>query len=95
MDKLTELSKYSDIRKVNKKAKELNINKIYLSTRKDKKYVVLNPNNNKFVHFGQFGYQDFTKHNDLIRRDKFLKRNWKWADAEPYSPASLSYYLLW
>jgi hypothetical protein len=95
MDKLEELKKYSNINKVNKKAKELNINKVYLSTRKDKKYMVLNPNNDKFVHFGQFGYIDFTKSNDVIKRIKFLKRNWKWADAELYTPASLSYYLLW
>ena len=57
--------------------------------------MVLNPNNDKFVHFGQFGYIDFTKSNDVIKRIKFLKRNWKWADAELYTPASLSYYLLW
>jgi hypothetical protein len=26
--------------------------------------MILNPNTNKWVHFGQLGYQDFTKHND-------------------------------
>ena len=95
MDKLEELKKYSNINKVNKKAKELNINKVYLSTRKDKKYTVLNPNNDKWIHFGQFGYIDFTKSRSEIQRIKFLKRNWKWAEAEPYTPSFLSYYLLW
>jgi hypothetical protein len=94
MDKMTELSKYSDFRKVNKKAKQMKLNLVYPSTRRDKKYMILN-DNNKFIHFGQMGYSDFTKTNDLKKRDNFRKRNWKWADAEPYTPSSLSYYLLW
>jgi hypothetical protein len=41
------------------------------------------------------GYEDFTKHKNNFRRDSFLKRNWKWASADKYSPAYLSYYYLW
>jgi hypothetical protein len=41
------------------------------------------------------GYEDYTKHQDLHRRELFRKRNHKWADAEKYSAAFLSYYLLW
>ena len=89
------INKYSNPSIVMKKAKELHLNPIQLSTRKDKKYMVLNPNTNKMVHFGQMGYEDYTKHHDEKRRELFRKRNHKWKDAEKYSPAWLSYYLLW
>ena len=39
--------------------------------------------------------QDYTKHGDEKRRDNFRKRNMKWAYARKYSPAWLSFYLLW
>lgn len=71
---------------------------LYLSSRKDKKYMVLNPTTNKFVHFGQMGYQDFTKSNNLIKRDNYLKRSknikgdWK---NNIYSPNNLSINILW
>ena len=29
------------------------------SSRKNKKYMILNPNTNKFVHFGAMGYMDY------------------------------------
>ena len=54
--------------------------------------------NGKAVHFGQIGYEDYTKHNDLNRRNAYLARatrikgNWK---DDPYSPNSLSINLLW
>jgi hypothetical protein len=67
---------------------------IAVSTRKDKKYMVLRPDW-KWVHFGQMGYADFTKHNDEKRRDSFWKRNWRWASADRYTPAYLSFHLLW
>ena len=89
------INKYSNPSIVMKKAKELNLNPIQLSSRKDKKYMVLNPKTNKMVHFGQMGYEDYTKHHDEKRRELFRKRNHKWATAEKYSPAWLSYYLLW
>ena len=89
------INKYSNPSIVMKKAKELHLNPIQLLTRKDKKYMVLNPKTNKIVHFGQMGYEDYTKHQDENRRELFRKRNHKWATAEKYSPAWLSYYLLW
>ena len=67
---------------------------IYLSSRKDKKYMVRNPAGN-IVHFGQYPYQDFTKHGDINRRDSFRKRNVKWKDAPKWSAAWLAYHLLW
>ena len=65
------------------------------STRKDKKYMLLNPQTDKWVHFGQMGYQDYTKHKDEKRRDAFRRRNHKWKDTDPYTPSYLSYWLLW
>ena len=87
------INKYSNPSIVMKKAKELHLNPIQLSTRKDKKYMV--SDGKKLIHFGQMGYEDYTKHHDEKRRELFRKRNHKWKDAERYSPAWLSYYLLW
>ena len=89
------INKYSNPSIVMKKAKELNLNPIQLSSRKDKKYMVLNPKTNKMVHFGQMSYEDYTNHHDEKRRELFKKRNHKWATAEKYSPSWLSYNLLW
>lgn len=93
MDKINELSKYSDFDLVKKMGRKYGINDIKISTRKDKKYMILH--DGKLIHFGQMGYEDYTKHRDLHRAELFKKRNAKWADAEKYSPAFLSYYLLW
>ena len=87
------INKYSNSSIVMKKAKELHLNPIQLSSRKDKKYMVSDAK--KLIHFGQMGYEDYTKHHDEKRRELFRKRNHKWKDAEKYSPAWLSYYLLW
>jgi hypothetical protein len=51
--------------------------------------------NGKWIHFGAISYQDYTKHKDQERRERFRKRNHKWANAKIYSPAYLSYHLLW
>ena len=67
---------------------------IYLSTRKANKYMVVSPENKK-VHFGSILYEDYTKHLDKKRQKSFFNRNHKWKDAKPYTPANLSYYLLW
>ena len=54
--------------------------------------------NGKAVHFGQIGYEVYTKHNDLNRRNAYLSRatkikaNWK---EDPCSPSNLSIALLW
>jgi hypothetical protein len=73
-------------------------NTIYLSTRKDKKYMILDKNTNKWVHFGSLLYEDFTKHADLIKKNRYLNRatnikgDWK---ENKYSPNNLSINLLW
>jgi hypothetical protein len=67
---------------------------LYLSTSKNKKYMVFDEDGRK-LHFGDLRYSDYTKHKDKQRRDNFRNRNKRWKDAEKYSPAHLSYYLLW
>lgn len=84
---------YSDPEKVFKRAKVLGIDKIEISNRKDKKYRVWD--GDQWIHFGQMGYEDYTKNRDKHRRNLFRTRNAKWADADPMTPAFLSYYLLW
>lgn len=65
------------------------------STRSGKKYMLLNPHTNKWIYFGAFGYEDYTKHHNEKRREAFRKRNHKWAKQDKYTPGWLSYYLLW
>ena len=67
---------------------------LYLSTSKNKKYMVFNEEGNK-IHFGSMLYQDYTKHKDKKRRENFRNRNRRWKDADKFTPAHLSYYLLW
>ena len=68
---------------------------LYLSTRKNKKYMIKFPTNKRFIHFGEYGFEDFTKHKNKERRDLFQIRNNKWKDKIYDSPAYLSYHLLW
>ncbi len=93
------IEEYSNPQMVFQKAKMMYGDdvEIKLSTRKDKKYMLLNPNNNKWVHFGTMKppMEDYTKHKDKIRRDKFRIRNKKWSTQDEYTPGFLSYYLLW
>jgi deferrochelatase/peroxidase EfeB len=71
---------------------------LYISTRKDKKYMIEDPKTGKMVHFGHMDYEDFTKHKDKERRERYLKRatnikgNW---ESNPYSPNNLSIHVLW
>ena len=52
----------------------------------------------KIVHFGQMGYEDFTKHKNKTRRKNYLTRarrikgNWK---KNRYSANNLAMHLLW
>ena len=92
-NKLKELRNYSDPEYVMNKAKMMGLNPVHESSRKDKKYMVFD--GNKMVHFGMMLYEDYTKHGDTKRRDNFRKRNHRWANAPKYSPAYLSYNLLW
>jgi len=66
-----------------------------LSTQKNKKYMILNPDTNKWIHFGNINYEDYTKHKDKQRRERFLIRNDKWKYNDIYTPSYLSFYLLW
>jgi hypothetical protein len=97
--KLELLQQYSNPTIVRRKLRRLygKDHELYLSTRKDKKYMIYHPETNKKIHFGFFNppMEDYTKHKDKKRREAFLKRNAKWATKDPYSPARLSYFLTW
>ena len=60
---------------------------LYISHNKTKKYMIHHPETNKKINFGSIYYEDC--------RLKFMLRNDKWKDADIYSPAYLSYWLLW
>jgi len=99
-DKYNELIKYSDPKKVLKNAIHFYGPDVYIdvSTRKDKKYMIFDDVNKKMVHFGQMGYQDFTKTKNKNKQALYLARatkikgNWK---ENPFSPNNLSINLLW
>jgi hypothetical protein len=97
--KYQELIKYSDPAKAQELAHQYLGPKIELliSTKKDKKYMVHTPDN-KVVHFGQMGMEDFTRHKDEDRKKKYLARatkiKGKWKDNK-YSPNNLSINILW
>lgn len=94
------LLKYSNPRTVQKKAYRYlgKTAKIYPSSRKDKKYQIFDPKHEKWVHFGQLGYEDYTKHKNKKRRKNYLTRSknikgeWK---NNKYSPNNLSIHILW
>lgn len=72
--------------------------KIYPSHNKHKKYTIYDPKHDKWVNFGQMGYEDYTKHKNKTRRHNYLTRsskikgNWK---KNKYSPNNLSMNILW
>jgi hypothetical protein len=69
---------------------------IEISTRNNKKYMIRgNFSNWKWIHFGNYGMLDYTKHKNEKRRNNFLTRNNKWKYADEDTPAFLSYNLLW
>jgi hypothetical protein len=59
--------------------------------------MVVSPDD-KVVHFGAFGMEDYTKHQDEKRRSNYLARATKikgdWKN-DKYSPNNLSIHLLW
>ena len=65
------------------------------STRNGKKWMVLDVNKNKWVHFGALGYEDYTIHKDENRRKKYHSRMGRFKNAYKYSPGYLSLVLLW
>jgi hypothetical protein len=95
------IAKYSNPKQAQKQAyKYLGTKngKIYRSTRKEKKYMVKDPKTNKWVHFGQMKYEDYTKHKNKTRRKNYLNRashingNWK---HNKYSANNLAMHILW
>ena len=56
--------------------------------------MIYDPNIKKWFHFGST-MEDYTRHGDKQRQINFLRRNKRWADADIYTPAYASYYLLW
>lgn len=86
--------KVSDPIEVNRRAIEIYNRPVFLSNRKYKKYMI-EDNNGKYIHFGDINFEDFTYHEDEKRRNSFRNRNWKWENADKFSPAYLSYHLLW
>jgi len=100
MNKEKEILKYSNPSKVYQNAvKYLGKNvRIELSTQPTKKYMVYNPNDNTWVHFGRMGYEDYTHHLNLERRHNYLVRSagikgdWK---QNKYSANNMSRHILW
>ena len=93
------IKKYSNPTQVYRLAKKYlgKTAKIGLSTKREKKYMVTTPDGN-IVHFGQMGYEDYTKHKNKTRRKNYLTRaskikgNWK---KNRYSANNLAIHLLW
>jgi len=102
MNKLKELLKYSNPEEAQEQAykKYGKDALLYISTHKNKKYMILNPNTGKMVHFGSIEppYEDFLFHKNEQRRQHYLKRSnlikGDWRD-NPYSPNNLSRNILW
>ena len=88
------MNTYSNIQEVQRVANKYGIGKDFKSSKKDKKYMVKNPDG-KIVHFGASGYADYTAHKDKERRKRFRTRNHKWASSPKWSHVWLNYYLLW
>ena len=93
MEKLRRLYEVSDPEEVQTKAMQLHLNPVHPSSQARFKYMVFD--GNRMRNFGDMNYQDYTKHHDERRRNNFRKRNARWRDAPMYSPAFLSYWLLW
>jgi hypothetical protein len=72
--------------------------KLYPARNPQKKYSIFDKKNNKWVNFGQMGYEDFTKHHNKTRRKKYLTRTkfmrGDWKDNK-YSANNLSRNILW
>ena len=95
----TKLKKVSNPTTVKRKAKQIfgSSFKIVESKSKGKKYALIKPDGSR-VNFGSIDYEDFTKHKDKQRRDRYLKRsagiksNWM---NNKYSANILSRKILW
>jgi len=72
--------------------------KLFPARNPEKKYSIFDPKEERWVNFGQMGYEDYTKHRDKKRRKNYLTRTKKmrgnWAK-NPYSANNLSRNILW
>jgi hypothetical protein len=71
---------------------------LYISSRKNKKYYIINPYNNKEIHFGSLLHRDYTFTRDKTKQKSYLARSGSipgnWRD-DPYSPNNISRSVLW
>ena len=101
------ISDVSNPKLVYERAKQLYGDNVIIkeSTRKNKKYMIMDNNTGKYIHFGSLNHLDYTKYIQLYdleianeHRSRYLKRALKirgdWKENE-YSPNNLSLYLLW
>ena len=93
------MEQFTNAKKVNKNFNKFGFKKdgseLKQSNRKGKKWMVLNPDTGKWIHFGAMGYEDYTKHQDKERRKKYHSRMGRFKSAYKYSPGYLSLVLLW
>jgi hypothetical protein len=79
--------------------KALRLKTIRKSHRKEKKFdAVFEKNGREIVTpFGQKGYSDFTKHKNVTRRARYLKRHSGMGEHwnKPTTPGALSRWVLW
>ena len=72
--------------------------KLYPASVSQKKYKVFDKKHNRWVNFGQMGYEDYTKHHNKTRRKNYRTRSkdikGKWRQNR-YSPNNLSRNILW
>ena len=64
------------------------------STRKDKKYMLVNPQGKK-THFGAAKMSDYTIHKDDNRKDRYIARHQTNENWNEINSGSLSRYILW
>lgn len=67
---------------------------VMYSKAKNKKYAVI-LDDGKRINFGDIRYEDYLTHKDDERRANFRKRNKRFLKFPKYSPARLSYNILW
>ena len=96
--KIKLLKQHSNFVKAKRNADDYYNQRLLISTRKNNKYMILNPFTDKYIHFGNINYEDYLYHRDENRRYNYLKRsagirgNWK---NNNYSPNNLSRRILW
>jgi hypothetical protein len=74
----------------------LTIKKSYLPTKKFTAYFTdSKTGKTKRTHFGAKNYDNYTIHKDKNRRINYRKRHKNDRINNPYTPGSLSYFLLW